>query len=347
MKKKFLSQAETALLCRELALLYHAGVEPGSGLLLLAEDCNDKQLKTALQDVAARLDEGLTLSAALESSKAFPAYMCALVRIGEETGRTEDALQALADYYQYQLQLSRRLKAALTYPLVLMTVMLIVIVVLLTKVLPVFDSIYSRLGGSMTGLAGILFKAGQLLDAAMPLLCVLLALVLGLIAALSLSDTLRRAVLSRAQMRWGDKGIFKKINISRFSQAMSMGISSGLMTEDAIELAGGLLSGSAMAARCKDCAEKLRDGSSMAAAFAEYDLLPAAQCRLLELGIKSGCTENVMRQISGDMAEEADNALELAIGRIEPAMVLLCSLLVGMILLSVMLPLLDVMAALG
>ena len=347
MKNKHLSQSETALLCRELALLYHAGVEPGSGLLLLAEDCADKQLKKVLEDVASRLDEGMPLSRALEESGSFPAYMCALIRIGEETGRSEDALQALADYYQYQLQLSRRLRAALSYPLVLMTVMLIVIVVLLTKVLPVFDSIYARLGGSMTGIAGILFKAGQLLDAAMPVLCVLLALVLGLIAALSLSDGFRRAVLSRAQKLWGDRGIFKKMNISRFAQAMSMGISSGLMMEDAIELAGGLLEGSAMAEKCIDCAEKMRDGRTLASAIADCDLLPAAQCRLLELGIKSGCTENVMRQIAEEMDEEADNALELALGRIEPAMVLLCSLLVGMILLSVMLPLLDIMAALG
>lgn len=347
MKKKLLSQSETALLCRELALLYHAGVEPGSGLLLLAEDCTDRQLKKTLEDVAARLDEGQTLSRALEGSGAFPAYMCGLIRIGEETGRSEDALQALADYYQYQLQLSRRLRAALSYPLLLMTVMLIVIVVLLTRVLPVFDSIYARLGGSMTGIAGALFKAGQLLDAAMPLLCLLLVLVLGLVALLCLSDGFRRTVLARAQKLWGDRGIFRKMNISRFSQAMSMGISSGLMTEDAMELAGSLLEGSSMAKKCACCADKLRDGVPLAAAIAEYDLLPAAQCRLLELGIKSGCTENVMKQIADEMDEEADSALELALGRIEPAMVLLCSLLVGMILLSVMLPLLDIMAALG
>ena len=63
--------------------------------------------------------------------------------------------------------------------------------------------------------------------------------------------------------------------------------------------------------------------------------------------MKSGCTENVMQQIAQDSEDEADQALEAALGRIEPAMVLMCSILVGMILLSVMLPLLDIMAAIG
>ena len=136
MKKQILAQSDTAILCRELALLYHAGVEPAGGLLLLAEDCADKKLKNLLEELASRLDEGSTLSAALEESGAFPHYMCGLIRVGEETGRLEDALEALAQYYSYQVQLSRRMRAALSYPLLLMAVMLIVVVVLLTKVLP-------------------------------------------------------------------------------------------------------------------------------------------------------------------------------------------------------------------
>lgn len=347
MKKQVMAQAELALLCRELGLLYHAGVEPGSGLLLLAEDCRDKNIKQTLEQIAAGLDEGLPLSRALENTGVFPGYMCSLIRIGEETGRLEDALQALAEYYGYQVQLGRRLKAALSYPLVLMLVMLIVIVVLLTRVLPVFDDIYARLGGSMTGIAGALYKAGQALDAVMPLLCVLLAVFLALIAAFTLSESFRGKVIAWAQRRWGDRGAFQKMNRSRLAQALNMGISSGLMPEEALELASGLLKDTSLGGKCLDCAEMLRDGSPLAAALAGCGLLPAAQCRLLDLGVKSGCMENVMQQIAQDSEEDADHALEATLGRIEPAMVLMCSILVGMILLSVMLPLLDIMAAIG
>ena len=347
MKKQVMAQAELALLCRELGLLYHAGVEPGSGLLLLAEDCRDKHIKQTLEQIATGLDEGLPLSRALENTGAFPGYMCSLIRIGEETGKMEDALQALAEYYSYQVQLSRRLKAALSYPLVLMLVMLIVIVVLLTRVLPVFDDIYARLGGSMTGIAGALYKAGQALDAAMPLLCGLLAVFLALIAAFTLSESFRGKALAWAQRRWGNRGTLQKLNRSRLAHALNMGISSGLMPEEALDLAADLLKDTSLGKKCLDCAEMLRDGSPLTAALAGCELMPAAQCRLLDLGVKSGCTENVMQQIAQDSEEDADHALEATLGRIEPAMVLMCSILVGMILLSVMLPLLDIMAAIG
>jgi len=347
MKPYHLSLEEISMLCQELSLLFHAGVEPGSGLLLLAEDTRDTKLKTLLQAVAQQTDEGLPLSAALEQTGAMPAYVCGLLRVGEQTGRTEEALQALARYYHHQVQLTRRLRSALVYPVVLMAVMLVVIVVLLTKVLPVFDSVYARLGSSLTGIAGGLLRAGQALDAAMPFLCVLLGLVLLFAAAFTLLDSFRSRLLAWLQKRWGDRGLMQKLNTARFAHALSMGLYSGLPAQEALELAAELLSELPSAARCKDCAVQLDEGTSLAHALNSCDLLPAAQCRLLELGVRSGCGETVMQQIAVQLEEDADNALEATLGRVEPTLVLATSVLVGLILLTVMLPLLDIMSAIG
>ena len=79
----------------------------------------------------------------------------------------------------------------------------------------------------------------------------------------------------------------------------------------------------------------------------ESGLLPAAQCRLLELGQRSGAGDAAMEKLARDLQEESEAALEEKVSRIEPALVLVCSVLVGMILLSVMLPLMNIMAAIG
>ena len=347
MKKYHLSQEEIAFLCQEMSLLYRAGVETGSGLLLLAEDTADRNLRGVLEEVARQTDEGLTLSEALRQTGAFPAYVCSLLRVGEETGRAEEALQALSRYYYHQVQMSRRLRSALVYPVVLMLVMLAVIVVLLTKVLPVFEDVYARLGGALTGVAGGLLRAGQVLDQLMPVLCVLLALVLALLGAVMLHDGFRRWLLQFVQRRFGHKGLLRKINTAKFAQALSMGLYSGLPAEQALELAGDLLAEIPSAAGCKTCAEQVEQGTSLAKALGECELMPAAQCRLLELGLRSGCGETVMSQIAVQLEEDADDALEAALGRIEPTLVLATSVLVGMILLAVMLPLLDIMATIG
>ena len=199
MKTFRLDQEETSLLCRELALLMHAGVDPGSGLTLLAEETSAPRMRALLTRIAERTDEGVPLSEAVKETGALPDYVTNLMFVGEQTGRLEDALQALADYYQDQVQLTRRLRQALTYPVVLMLVMLAVIVVLLVRVLPVFDGVYARLGGSMTGIAGGLLKLGQVLDALMPVILVLVALSLALLAAVCFWDAFRRRAIALAQ----------------------------------------------------------------------------------------------------------------------------------------------------
>ena len=91
----------------------------------------------------------------------------------------------------------------------------------------------------------------------------------------------------------------------------------------------------------------MAEGASYGNALEQWELLPAAQCRLLQIGYRSGNVDKVMEQIADTLLEDARNALNRAISAIEPAMVLVSSVLVGLILLSVMLPLVDILTVLG
>ena len=135
-----LSNLQTAGLCRELALLLHAGVSVGDGLSLLAQEESAAALQPVLENMARYTDEGGSLAGAMREAACFPGYVCGLVEVGERSGRTEEALQALAGYYDAREQMDRRIRAALLYPSVLMLVMLVVIVVLLSRVLPAIAS---------------------------------------------------------------------------------------------------------------------------------------------------------------------------------------------------------------
>ena len=95
------------------------------------------------------------------------------------------------------------------------------------------------------------------------------------------------------------------------------------------------------------CLEELEAGESLTDAMEHSQLIPPAQCRLLQVGLRSGSGDRVMETVADSMMEDARESLEKAVNRIEPAMVLISSLLVGLILLSVMLPLADILAVLG
>lgn len=348
MKQQILRDMEISALCRELAMLLHAGVGVGDGLSLLAEEETAPDLRALLSDMARQVDGGAPLSRVMETAGGFPAYAARLTKVGEEAGRTEEALLALSGYYDAREQMDRRLRGALLYPAVLMVLMLVVIVVLLSRVLPVFNEVYASLGGQLTGVAGGLLTLGRALDAAMPVLCGLLAAAAVLLGAFSVSGAFRERVLGLWRRRWGDRGISRKLMDARFAQALAMGLSSGLPLEDALDLAGGLLEEVPEAARrCRDCRRRLEEGAELAAAMRESGVLPASACRLLALGARSGAGDTVMEEISVRLSREAAQALEERTAQVEPAMVLVCSVLVGAVLLSVMLPLMDIMAAIG
>ena len=342
-----LTAPQISYLCLELALLLHTGVSPADGLVLLAEEA-EPGLRPLLEQMSRSADEGAPLSAVMEQAGCWPVYVTGLVQVGEQTGRLEEALQALAAYYQGRDRLAQQVRSSLGYPALLFALMLGVVVVLLIWVLPVFRDVYASLGGQMTGLAGGLLAFGSWLGRALPVLGVLLALAIGGGLAIALRPALRARALAFWHKRWGDKGVARQLNDAKLAQALSMGLHSGLDTAEALELAARLAGDvPAAAARYEDCRAQLDQGADLAEALRTAAVLPAAECRLLALGLRSGTADTVMEQIAQRLSQRSEDALNAAVSRVEPALVLAASGMVGAILLSVMLPLTQIMTAIG
>ena len=347
MKKRTLTIETTALICRELQLIVRSGVDAAGALALAAKDCGDAAAEKVLAEMVESLDSGLALDAALEKSGVFPGYVCALARVGRRSGKSEEAFAALADYYFRQAQLEKGLKNALLYPAMLILVMLAVIVVLFTRVLPMFEDVYERLGASMTGLASWMLALGRAMEALLPLFAAILAIFVLFLACFVLSDSFRGGCLRLWNRRRGDRGIARLMGRSRFAGALAMCLGSGMNPEEALALAALTRAGTPAEGRCRRCAEALAAGVGLGAALMEAQLLPAGGCHLLELAEKGGCADAVTAEIAERLARDADARLEETLGRVEPAMVLICCAIVACALLSVMLPLINIMSAIG
>ena len=342
---KTITNGELSSLTMELSMLLHAGIGVGDALSMLSGEDGYRDL---LDGMARRADEGEPLSQCLREGGRIPAYVCGLVEVGEETGRTEEALAALSRYYERRARLDRQVRGALLYPAVMLVLMLVVIGVLLVRVLPIFDDVYASLGGRLTGVAGGLLALGRGLDAAMPALWAALALAVVFFGAFAGVESFRDRVLALWRRGRGDRGVSRRMNNARLAQAMAMGMASGLPLERSMELAASLMEDVPPArARCEDCRARLEGGASLSAAMGESGLLPAGACRLLEIGQRGGTADAAMDKIARDLSEDGEAALEELISRVEPSLVLVCSILVGVILLSVMLPLMHIMSAIG
>lgn len=342
-----LTHLETARLCRSLGLLLHSGIGLADGIFLLAQEETSGQ-KACLETIGTALDRGIPLSDAMETSKNLPPYVFHLVHIGEQTGRMEEALTALAEYYEEQERTRQQIRSAVAYPGLLFCLMLAVLLVLLVKVLPVFEQVYASLGTRMTGTAGAMLYLGQLAKGTVPVLAGFLLLLAAAGLAYRWNVTFREWLGRKLRNHFGDRSIARKFNNARFAQGLSMGFCSGLPLDAAAELAKSLLAEIPQAAqRCEICRMLLASGASIREAMEQGQFLSPAQSRMLNLGIRGGTGDQVIQTIARQMQEEARNELDAAVSRIEPAMVLTASLLVGMILLAVMLPLMDILSVLG
>lgn len=343
-----LTYSEIAAFCQELAWLVHSGVRVGDGLNLLAEEETEEAWKSCLAAMAEQADDGLPLSEIVKNAGCFPVYVQGILNVGETTGRVEESLLALKKYYEGRNYMNNRVRSALLYPSILLILMLIVIVILLTRVLPIFQSVFASLGGGLDGIAGGMLTLGMWLNKVMPVLVVLMAAVAVLVMAFSISAKFRDKIMVFWRKLAGDKGVMRKLNDASFAQAISMGLSSGLLLEETMEIAAEVLSDVPEAKeRCLNCKEELLSGIPLADALKKAEVFPPAMCRLLNLGMQSGNGDAVMMEIADRLSEEADEALTKRIEKVEPTLVLITSVLVGGILLSVMLPLMNIMETIG
>ena len=342
-----LSDRQVALFCRGLSLQLHAGISLADGIYLLAED-EQGQAQELLKRLGSLMDGGFQLSEALEEAGGFPEHVRGMVKLGERTGKLEQTLQSLYLFYDRQARQKRQIRNALSYPGMVFALMLAVVGVLLVKVLPVFEGVYNSLGSSMTGVAAWLLHLGQMLGRTLPGILAALAVTGVFVLLYRFAVPVREAVNTWYGTRFGDRGIARKFNNARFAQGMAMGLSSGLPLEESLELAENLLRHIPGAAqRCRMCRNALAEGAVLADAMARARLLPPSESRMLSVGLRGGNGDLVMEEIAQRLQQQAEEALEDAVSRIEPAMVLCASALVGVILLAVMLPLMNIMSAIG
>ena len=144
----------------------------------------------------------------------------------------------------------------------------------------------------------------------------------------------------------GDRGVYRKLNNAQIAQVLSVALASGIPIEEGIDFAQKIMLHvpSAMR-RLETCRRLLDENTSLTEALRQTDLFSKSACNMLTIGERTGEMDSVMAHIADQMSQEAEEALENQIMKIEPALVIITSVLVGIILLTVMLPLINIMKA--
>lgn len=343
MKNK-LNNEELFHFCEQFSIILRSGTSPADGLELLGEDTKEEKSREIFASLERNLNETGFFSEALEMEGIFPGDMIAYIRVGEETGCLDEVLESLARRYEQEAEISAQIRRTVTYPLVMLGMMIAVVVILLVKVLPVFQQVFRQMGIEMTGVSRSFLNAGQVLGRYSAVFFGLLVLVVGGILFLCFSSAGKNRMKEAVRHIPGLREIPVSLDYSRLAGGISMGIRSGLTPEESLEMAGSLVSHPQVKERMERAFALLGEGELFARALTESGLFGGMEGRLISVGIYAGKGEEVMEKLSERYREDSYGRISRAVSVVEPAIVILFSLLVGLVLISVMMPLLGVLS---
>jgi len=339
---KIVPDGTLSVLCLELAELMKAGITVPESFLLLSEEAG-AGMKPALYGIYEKTDRGERLSLAIEEAGIFPPHMVKMIRVAEETGALEDTCRALGAYYHGQERLKKDLKRTLGYPMLLLLVVGLVYMVFLTEVLPIFDAVFRSVGGELQGISRVFLNIGLSLSRVKWLLLAVflcLAAVAGAVYFVPACSEKAGKIFSKL---FAGTKTARILSRARFASALSLAVSGGRELRHAMSLA---LEFAGDNAAIQQAAQDVEDGMNLSEAAARHSLFAPMYCRMLKVGEHSGAVDTLMAEAARRMEEEAEDALSKLSGAVEPAVVAVLTLGVGLLLLSVMLPLVGILSAL-
>lgn len=343
-KINLLSAEELYAFSDEMGMMISSGVSTIEAITLMYEESKGGEEKELLEKMQQSIYATGSLSIAVEDAGVFPTYFVDMVRMGDQTGKTDVVLVNLAHHYAREMAISQAVKSAVSYPLLMVMMMLVIIIVLVTQIMPIFERVFIQLGSNMDGISAGLLKFGNFLNKFGPIFLGLLLLLVIYGFYLARTQKGRAKLIKRVYKIKTFRNIYDKIATSRFASAMAMTLSSGMDVMQAIDVSGNIVNAPGFDDKLEKCREAFIENMDIGKSFSESGIFGGLYGRMAILGAKTGNMEKVLEKVAVTYQEEADDEINDLISVVEPTLVIILSIVVGLILLSVMLPLLSIMS---
>lgn len=342
--KKLLSNTELASFSGQFSEILKSGISPLEGISIMLEDSSSAEEKEILTTMQKTLDSVGIFSIAMEDAGVFPDYMLNMVRLGEQAGRLDEVMESLALYYERESNLAAAVKSAVTYPCIMIGMMILVVLILVTKVLPVFYQVFAQFGTGMTGLPKALMNIGTALNHYAIIFVAILALLIVLFLYFFRTESGRNAAAKIFSDFKPTRSFYHKSAACRFASGMSLALKSGLIPEEGVKMAGKLIHNPTFEKKIQECSTLMEEGKPLAEALAKSGIFTGIHARMLLVSDRTGSLDDAMQKISARYEDELDDSIASAISIIEPTLVAVLSIIVGLILLSVMIPLMGILS---
>ncbi len=340
--------SELTTFCRQFSIMQNTHIPILDCLDLLKNQNFTPYFRKILQVIYDDVKGGMVLSEALNKhAKVFPDFFRSMVYVGEMSGKLDMVFTSLADYYEKDSALKKKVKSALAYPMMLLFLTVGIIVLMFAMVVPSFRSSLSTLEVEPEGLTKAIYDISDFFSAYWTNL-VLLIIIVGFIFFLVLRTEKGKYAIDYLKVKLPFiKKVNRNIVTARFARGFGLLLSSGMDLNDAMHTVEIVLGNRYIKKRFHDAAESIRHGMSLTVAFDTYKLFPPMMLQMIEIGEKTASLDEVLTRSCAFFDGQVETTLNALVSKIQPIMLLIMGGIVGTLFVAVYSPMLTIMNRLG
>lgn len=347
--KPSISQKTLLVFTRQFATMIDAGLPLVQGLELLASQSEDKVLQKVLYQIKTDVESGSTFAAALEKHPTiFNDLYCALVAAGELGGILDTILDRLGVYIEKNTQLMKKVKSAMTYPVTVLAISVVIIIGLLVVVIPSFASTFKSMGdGELPGITQFVM---DLSDGAVANLHFIILALIGVVMGwnwLRANPASRFAIDNFALKMPLVGDTIRKVAVARFTRTLSTMISSGIPIIQALETVQRTAGNMVIERAIEHVRAKISEGKSMSEPLQATGVFPGMVVQMIAVGESTGALDAMLLKIAEFYDEEVDEAVDALTAMIEPLMMSVLAVIVAVMLLAMYMPVFTIAGSIG
>lgn len=333
---------DLTVMTRQLSTLVGASIPLVDALNALYEQTDSPPMKKTIAQVKDAVNEGLSFADALSQHKrVFPDLYVNMVRSGEVSGALDVVLLRLAEFMENQHRLRSKIGAAMLYPAALLAISILVLLFLLTGIVPKVVGMFETMNQVLPLPTRILIAISRFLTVSWWILALVL-----IAAAVYLSrwkKTDQGAMkFDRFKMRMPIYGsVYRKVSVARFSRTLGTLLASGVPIIEALRIVKTILQNRIMESAVEDSIAQVMDGSSIAAPLKSSGVFPPILVHMISVGEKSGSLEEMLMKAADSYENDVETTVSGLTSILEPLMIVIMGLIVGFVVLSILLPMLE------
>jgi type IV pilus assembly protein PilC len=336
--------AELAVATRQLSTMITSGMAILRALSVLENQTKSKLLKDTLASVRGDVEAGLLLSDALERHpKVFNPLYVAMVRAGEAGGVLDASLRRTADQLEKDASLRRQIRAATIYPALVISFALMVLIALVAFLIPVFQGVFKQFGGHLPALTQVMVGLSGLIRHQWYIVIVVVGALTFAFLKWKRSKRGRPqwdAFKLRIPMKIGD--VVQKVAIARWSRTLSSLTAAGVPILQALDITGTTAGNAVLEQAMDSVITSVKSGGTISEPLRNAKVFPPMVAHMVGVGEETGALDAMLSKIAEFYEDEVDAAVKALTSILEPAMIILVGGIVGVIVVSMYLPLFDV-----